>query len=60
MGRMEVVMVSQIQKDKSHVFSYMYKVEPKDKHIHKYRHEHLCVMFVVVGLLEGTQRRSER
>jgi hypothetical protein len=31
--------VNQVQKRKgSHVFSHMWKTEPKDKYIHKYKH----------------------
>jgi hypothetical protein len=33
--------VSQAQKDKGrHVFSHTWKMDPKDKHIHKNKHDH--------------------
>jgi hypothetical protein len=33
--------VSQTQKEKSHVFTHMWKIDPKDKHIHKNKHDHI-------------------
>jgi hypothetical protein len=42
----------------------MWKIDPKHKHIHKNKHEHVEThmwnMFVIVGLLYGTQGRRER
>jgi hypothetical protein len=53
---LEIIMlseVSQVQKDK--VFSYMWKVDLNDKHIHKYKHYHIYNMFVIVEQFEGTK-----
>jgi hypothetical protein len=33
--------VSHVQKNRSHVFSHMWKIDPKDKHIHKNKHDHI-------------------
>jgi hypothetical protein len=33
--------VNQDQKDNGHVFSHMLKKTPKDKHVHKNKHDHL-------------------
>jgi hypothetical protein len=53
--------VSQAQKDKVHVFSHMWKIDPKDKRIHKNKHDHIRThMFVVVELLYETQGKKER
>jgi hypothetical protein len=51
--------VSQAQKGKGHIFfSHMWKIDPKDKHIHKNKHDHLQThvenMFVIVELLYVT------
>jgi hypothetical protein len=35
--------VSQVQKDKGHMFSLMCKIDPKDKRIHKNKHDHICM-----------------
>jgi hypothetical protein len=35
--------VSQVEKDKGHVVSYMWKIDPKDKHIHKNKHNHIQI-----------------
>jgi hypothetical protein len=32
--------VSQAEKDKGHMFSHMRKIDPKDKNIHKNKHNH--------------------
>jgi hypothetical protein len=36
----------------------MWKIEPKDKFIHKYKHDHMYIyrksMFTIVGLFKGT------
>jgi hypothetical protein len=57
--------VSQAQKDKiCHIFSHMWKMDPKDKHIHKNKHDHVKIqmqnMFVTVELLCGTRGRREK
>jgi hypothetical protein len=57
--------VIQVQKDKDrHVFSHTWKIDPKDKRIHKDRHDHtqtqMWNMFVTVELLYGTRGRKER
>jgi hypothetical protein len=31
--------VTEVQKDKDHVFSHMWKLDLKDRHIHKYIHD---------------------
>jgi hypothetical protein len=31
---------SQVQKDKGHMFSHIWKIDPKDKHIHKNMHDY--------------------
>jgi hypothetical protein len=33
--------VSQAQIHKGHVFSHMWKIDPKDKHLHKTKHDHI-------------------
>jgi hypothetical protein len=33
--------VSQVQKGKDHIFSHMWKTDPKDKHMHKTKHNHI-------------------
>jgi hypothetical protein len=33
--------VNQVQKDKGCMFSHMCKIDPKDKHIHKNKHDHV-------------------
>jgi hypothetical protein len=49
---------------RSHVFFHMWKIEPKDKHIHKTKHDYIQTymknMFIIVGLLYGTWGRKER
>jgi hypothetical protein len=35
--------VSQVQKERMHVFSHMQKIDPKDKHIHKNKYDHLQI-----------------
>jgi hypothetical protein len=57
--------VSQVQKHKGrHVFSHIWKMDPKDKHIHKDRHDHtqtqMWNMCVTVELLYGTWGRRDR
>jgi hypothetical protein len=37
----------------------MQKINPKDKYIHKYKHDHIN-MFAIVRLFEGTRERRER
>jgi hypothetical protein len=41
----------------------MWKKDPKDKCIHKYKHDHVPIyiesMFAKVGLLEETRRRGK-
>jgi hypothetical protein len=42
----------------------MWKIDPKDKHIHKNKHDHIQThmwsMFVIVELLYGIRGRRER
>jgi hypothetical protein len=42
----------------------MWKIDPKDKYIHKYKHEHIYVnkwnIFVIVELFKGTRERRKR
>jgi hypothetical protein len=55
--------VSQVQKDKGHVFSHMWKTDPKDTHISKTKHNHIqtYVQHVCNGeLLYGTQREGKK
>jgi hypothetical protein len=57
--------VSQAKIDKGHMFSLItWKIDPKDKHMHKNKHDHLQTqlqnMFVTVELLYGTQGKKER
>jgi hypothetical protein len=57
--------ISQAQKDKSRMFfSQMWKIDPKDKHIHKTKHDHIQTsmynMFVIAEQLHGTRGRRER
>jgi hypothetical protein len=33
--------INQAQKDKGHMFSHMWKIDPKDKHIQKNKHDHI-------------------
>jgi hypothetical protein len=33
--------VSQAQKDKGHIFFHKWKIDPKDKNIHKNKHDHI-------------------
>jgi hypothetical protein len=35
--------VSQTQKEKDHMFSLAWKIDPKDKHIHKNKHDHIQI-----------------
>jgi hypothetical protein len=46
------------------MFSHIWQIDPKDKHIHKNRHDHtqtqMWNMCVTVELLYGTQGRRER
>jgi hypothetical protein len=50
--------VSQVQKDKGHIFSYMWKTNPKDKHRHKNKCDHTQIhmqnMFLMVEIFYGT------
>jgi hypothetical protein len=44
--KMENIMLSeasQVEKDKSHMFSLMRKIDPKDKYIHKTKHDHIRI-----------------
>jgi hypothetical protein len=47
-----------------HVFSNIWKIDPKDKHIHKNKHDHtqteMLNMFVIMELLYGTWGKRER
>jgi hypothetical protein len=49
---------------KLHVFPQMWKMDPKDKHIHKNKQYHMQTLiqsvFVIVELLYGTEGRRER
>jgi hypothetical protein len=55
--------VSQVQKGKGFMFSLMWKIDPKDKHIYKtkYHSTHIYVesMFGTVELLYGTWERMK-
>jgi hypothetical protein len=43
------------------VFSHTWKIDPKDKHVHKNKEYKLrWNMFVIVELLYGTQGKRER
>jgi hypothetical protein len=47
------------ERQRSHVFFHMWKLDLKDKHIHKYIHDHIYHvyiqnMFVIMGLFVGT------
>jgi hypothetical protein len=46
------------------VFSRVWKIDPKDKHINKNKHVHIQTqilnMIIIVELLYGTQRNRER
>jgi hypothetical protein len=62
------------ERQRSHIFSHMWKMDPKDKCIHKYKHDQICIyvrmniyahthmhnMFPLVGLFKGTWGRRER
>jgi hypothetical protein len=56
--------VSQDQKHNSHVSSHIWKIDQKDKHTHKTKHDHILThiynLVVIVELLYGTQGRRER
>jgi hypothetical protein len=56
--------VSQVQKDKGHVFSHMWKIDSTDKCTYKSKHDHIHTyienMSVIVELFYGTQGRRER
>jgi hypothetical protein len=45
------------ERQRPHVFSYMWKIDPKDKHILKNKHDHIQTyiqnMFVIAELLYG-------
>jgi hypothetical protein len=43
-----------------HIFPHMWKLDLKDKCMHKYIHYHTHNMFTVVGLFEGTKGKQER
>jgi hypothetical protein len=47
-----------------HVFSHMWKIDPKDRNVHKNKHDqtqtHMQNKFVIVELLYGTWGRRER
>jgi hypothetical protein len=49
--------ISQVQKAKSHISSYMWKIDLKDKRIHKTKHDHVHIYIentsVIVKLLYG-------
>jgi hypothetical protein len=55
---------SQVQKDKGCIFSLMWKIDTKDKHLHRNKHDNMQThrqnMFVIVELLYGTLGRRER
>jgi hypothetical protein len=46
--------VSKVQTQRSHVFSHMWKIDPKDKCIDKKKHDHVHIyisnMFVIIEL----------
>jgi hypothetical protein len=52
------------ERQRLHVFSHMRKIDPKNKHIHKTKHDHIPTqmwnMFEIVELLYGTRGRKER
>jgi hypothetical protein len=57
--------VSQVsERQRLHVFSHLWKIDPKDNGIHKNKHDHIHIyienMFVIVELLYGTLGRRER
>jgi hypothetical protein len=35
--------VSQVREDKCHVFSHMWKTDPKDRCVHEYKHDHVHI-----------------
>jgi hypothetical protein len=57
------------ERQKSHVFSHMWKIDPKDKCIHKYKHDHLEReskkererenMLSIVGLFKENKEEGE-
>jgi hypothetical protein len=52
------------ERQRSNVLSQKWKIDPKNKCIHKYKHDHIDVyrenMFVMEGLFEGTKGRRKR
>jgi hypothetical protein len=54
--------ISQVQKDKGHVFSLMWKIDPKDNYIHKYKHDHIHTyiesMFAIFNRNWGRRERK--
>jgi hypothetical protein len=52
------------ERKRSYVFCHMWKIDPKDKHMPKNKHDHIqtqmCNMFVTVELLSGTWGKRER
>jgi hypothetical protein len=52
------------ERQRPHVFSHTWKIDPKDKHTHRNKHGHIEThmqnMFVTVELLYGTRGRRER
>jgi hypothetical protein len=48
---LEIIMLSEIsqtQKDEGHMFSVMWKIDPKDKCIHKYKCDNICIYIYMI------------
>jgi hypothetical protein len=52
------------ERQSSRIFSHMWKIDQKDKHIHKCKYYHIYIerenMFSIVGLFDETKGRRER
>jgi hypothetical protein len=52
------------ERQRPHVFSHTWKIDPKDKHTHKNKQDHtqtqMYKMFIIVELFYGTQGKRER
>jgi hypothetical protein len=51
------------ERQRLNVFSYTWKIDTKNNHLHKNKHDHvqtqIQTMFVIVELLYGTQGKKE-
>jgi hypothetical protein len=58
------IMLSEVrhaQKDRGHVFSHMWKIHPKDKQIHKNKHDHIQTpMYNLLVIVEHSMELRER